>query len=224
MQSILCVEDSPDAVLLLERALAGYRVDFVSSLAEAREPLLRQDYAMILLDLGLPDGTGLDLLVQVKAQARRVPVICISGATDFESKASAFTLGAEDFIMKPFDPREVRLRVDAKFENLRQQSASAGVLQFGTLRCDLETQRVTYGADEKALELTTLEFRILTMLAKNPARVFSRAEILERVWGAQVSVTERAVDVHVSNLRKKLKNTGASVEAVINEGYRFQSA
>lgn len=218
MGRVLCVEDGLDTLAILEATLRGHDLRFARSLREAETALGSGDFFhLVLLDIELPDGSGLDLMTRFAADFEELPVILLTGKTDLSWKAAAFALGAEDFIEKPFAPQELRLRVEAKLRREQRRR----LLHLGTLTCSLDEQRLFKGPQREPVDLTTLEFRIFTLLARTPQKIFTRSEILDRVWGSHVAVTERAVDVHVSNLRKKLEGTGVSIEAVVGAGYRL---
>jgi DNA-binding response OmpR family regulator len=223
MHEILCVEDGKDTRLILEATLKGYQLVFAPTLEAARNHIRSGSFALILLDIHLPDGNGLEFLAEISDVIESTPVVLLTSKTDLPSKASAFSMGADDFIQKPFDPRELKIRVDAKIrrnENLQRQS---NILKAGHLVCHLDEQRVQ-GFDDRGkseISLTTREFKILSLLLRAQNKVFSRAEILDRAWTGDLHVTERAVDVHVSNLRKKISKWGVDIEALVGSGYRL---
>ena len=221
MQKILCVEDAADIAFLLAKLFKTYDVRVAHSLSEARKFLATESFSLILLDIQLPDGSGFDLSAELQDSGKNIPLIFLSAQSDFASKASAFSLGADDYIEKPFDPKELKLRVDAKLRKVQANQASDDSLVIGDVRCVLSEQRIYQQGQTQPIDLTTLEFRLFTLLAKTPQKIFSRSEILERVWGDSISVTERAVDVHVSHLRKKLEATQVTVESVVGSGYRI---
>ena len=223
MRRILCIEDGQDTRLLLEATLRNFEVQFADTLAKASHLLSSRKFALALLDIGLPDGSGLDFLADCPEKFENTPVILLTSSSDFASKVSAFSLGADDFIQKPFDPKELRLRVEAKIRKSEHLRGGHALIRVGNLVCDLFEQRAyPFGRQSNEISLTALEFKILVLLAKAPSKIFSRAEILDRVWGAGQSTTERSVDVHVSNVRKKILVTNVDIEGVIGAGYRLR--
>lgn len=220
MFRILVVDDAPDVVAILEMTLKGYQLTFASSVKQSEEVLAFDQFDLAVLDIELPDGSGLELMASAQNGQSDMAVIFLTGKKDFASKVSAFSLGADDFMVKPFDPKELRLRVDAKLRKKAAKVASQAVLRVGSLTCNLQEQRLIKNSSRDAIELTSLEFRIFHLLAKTPNKIFSRDEILDRVWGNSFAVTDRAVDVHVSNVRKKLNGTDVTIEAIIGTGYR----
>ncbi|CAN5589805.1 response regulator transcription factor [soil metagenome] len=221
MARILCVEDTPEVRLIIQATLSNYQVVFADTMAAALPMIEKDRFDLVLMDIELPDGNGLEIFATTASLLRGVPVFFLTGHLDFASKAAAFSLGADDFIVKPFDPRDLRLRVDSKLRKMQQEGSQTNQMRIGDLVCHLEEQRVVR-SDGTAYDLTALEFRLFYLLAKTPQKIFTRAEILDRVWGQNVSVTDRAVDVHISNLRKKIVGSSVTIEAVVGSGYRIQ--
>ncbi len=222
MMKILCVEDSAETLAILRATFSGHEVHTASTLQTARAQLSSERFSVLLLDIDLPDGNGMDLCAELPDLNKNLPVIFLTGKMDFPSKASAFALGAEDYVQKPFDPKELRLRTEAKARKSQRLQNAARLVQLGEIICNLDEQRVySSKSPKKDINLTGLEFRVLVLLARTPNKVFTRQEIVERVWGDDSDVTERAVDVHVSNLRKKLQLTEIKIEGVIGTGYRI---
>jgi two-component system response regulator ResD len=222
MAKILCVEDAPDTVSILQVLLKDHSPTFVSSVKEARRLLETRNFQLLLLDVNLPDGTGIDLMTQIFSEQKGIDVVFLTGRKDLETKATAFSLGAEDFIAKPFDPIDLKLRIDAKLRKRERSQLEKNQLKSGQLALYLDEHRAVNTVTNQALDLTTLEFRLLALFVRTTQKVFTRLEILDRVWGASVSVSERAVDVHVSNLRKKLTGTGVTISSVVGAGYRLE--
>lgn len=227
MARILLIEDSIDEQRLIARALEPREsVAIASSVAEGLERLGSEPFDLVLLDVGLPDGDGFQLLARMREEERlgETPVVFLSARSGTPDKVLAFALGAEDYVAKPCDPAELRARVQARLRAGRTTAESAAVLRRGDLRLDLASYRATVrsGDTESRLELTPHEFRLLYRLASCEDRVFERGQLLEAVWGPTV-VTERTVDTHVCNLRRKLGRWGACIESVRGVGYRFRS-
>lgn len=222
MFRILCVEDTPEVRLILKATLAAYDLVFAVTMKAALELIEKEKFSLVLMDIELPDGNGLEIVAASTEKMRGVPVFFLTGKQDFASKAAAFSLGADDFILKPFDPRDLKLRVEAKLKKIAEIKFESTLLKIGDLVCHLEEQRLVKSATGEQIDLTALEFRLFYLLAKTPKKVFARNEILDRVWGGTVSVTDRSVDVHISNLRKKLVATSVTIEAVVGSGYRIQ--
>lgn len=218
MHQILCVEDAPEMRLLVETALGVFQVSFATTLAEARAAIDKNRYDLILLDIGLPDGSGLDLLAT--GGLDQMPVIFLTGKGDIGMKASAFSLGADDFIVKPFDPMDLRLRVETRIRKSAAARKAPRTIRCGAVTLRVEEQRLVWGQAGSA-DVTSIEARIFTLLAQTPQKIFSREEILDRVWGHGVSISDRVVDVHISKLRKKISGAGVAIESVTGSGYRI---
>ena len=222
---MLVVEDNAEMRILVEAALDEYQLTFSSSLKEAKEAILLKRHELILLDLGLPDGDGLKFLAELSAQAetKDIPVIILSGKSETVNKVMAFSIGAEDFIAKPFDPLELKARVSAKLRKSEKQHHLAEILRAGDLKIDVLKQKVwiQHNQETESVELTTLEFKLLLNFVRAPERVFTRDYLLNEVWGMNVSITDRTVDTHIGHLRKKLARSRTKIETVIGSGYRF---
>lgn len=221
MKTVLCVEDNREIQILVRAALDQHSVLAVENLKEARRVLKESRVDLLVLDLELPDGDGLDLLAEIEGQW--TPVFILTGKTEISKKVIAFSLGADDFLAKPFDPLELRARANAKFKKMDQATEHQNTLRIRNLTIEIEKQKV-YCSDlgaQGAIGLTSLEFRLLLAFARSPERVFSRQILLDKVWGTDVNITDRTVDTHVNHLRKKLKASAVKIETVLNEGYRL---
>ncbi len=223
MSSILCVEDNPEIQILVEAALDAHQVTLASTLTEAKACLSKQRYDLVILDLELPDGDGMKFLTGLNSSEQATSVFILTGKTETANKVIAFSLGVDDFISKPFDPIELRARVNAKLKKASAASDQKALIKLKDLTIDVEKQRVSIAtkAGPETISLTSLEFRLLLTFARSPDRVFSRAKLLDTVWGSDVAVTDRTVDTHVGHLRKKISASAVKIETVLNEGYRL---
>lgn len=222
---ILLVEDSTEFQKIVARALSHHQLTFAATVDEALDHLSRSAFNLILLDITLPGKNGYTLLSDIQAHRawRKIPIFCLTGKAEVTDKVTAFSLGAEDYIIKPFDPLELRARVDAKLQRIRQNAAEGEVVQQGALRIDFEGHRIHLQSEEGLVELglTQTEFKLLTHLAKRPGQVYSRQQLLLHVWGNSTNVVDRVVDVHIHGLRKKLGPCAAYIKAVLGLGYKF---
>lgn len=211
---------------MIEASLQDYALTFATSLGAARKALQKEKFSLMLLDLGLPDGDGLQFLAEFSGDPRHVdlPVMILSGKSEVSNKVLAFSIGAEDFIAKPFDPLELRARVAARLKKLERKREDVETLRFGDLILDVPKQRVSIQTEQGAefVDLTSLEFRLLHLLARFPERVFSRDFLLNEVWGAAVNVNDRTVDAHIGHLRKKLSHARVKIDTVVGAGYRLR--
>ena len=223
-QKILLIEDEPDIRKTLEYNLSreGFDVVCASSLSEGKNYINTNQFSLILLDLMLPDGSGLDLCRELKTDSDKklTPIIILTAKDDEVDKVVGFELGADDYVTKPFSVRELILRVkavlkrgNAKSENLEVQR------QFGDLVIDVDSHEVY--VDNEPVTLTALEFKLLRQLVDRRGRVQSRDQLLSDVWGYSAEVTTRTVDTHIKRLREKLGAMGKYVQTIRGVGYKF---
>lgn len=212
---VLVVEDESSIAELVELYLkrAGYQVRLAADLASARKALEDPSIALVLLDLTLPDGDGLDFFRTLK---RKVPVIMLTARDDVADKVLGLELGAEDYISKPFSPREIVARVRTVLRRFEPDNADAPIA-VGPLRLDPQSRELT--VNDASVELTRKEFDLLHWLMATPGRVYSREQLLESVWEYGPGVDTRTVDVHVAQLRAKLPGV-CPIKTVRGVGYR----
>lgn len=224
---ILVVEDEADLAELVAFNLreAGHQVTTAGSGATALAELKRARPDLVILDVMLPDVSGLEVCRRIRRDeaTSRVPVIMLTAKGTELDRVVGFEVGADDYVVKPFSPRELVLRVDAI---LRRTSGGAEalderqVIEVGTLSIDVPAHRVTVSGEE--IPLTALEFRLLLDLATRMGRVQSRDALLERVWGYAPGIETRTVDTHVKRLREKLGQGADYIETVRGVGYRMR--
>ena len=222
---ILIIEDEPDIRRNLEYNLGreGFKASSVGSLYEANEKLKSKKFDLILLDLMLPDGSGLDLCKKIKSnsETEATPIIILTAKDDEVDKVVGFELGADDYVTKPFSVRELILRVKAilKRSDTKTKEVVEVERQFGDLKIDVDSHEVH--VDSQLIELTALEFRLLKELVEKRGRVQSRDQLLSEVWGYNAEVTTRTVDTHIKRLREKLGSMGKYVQTIRGVGYKF---
>jgi two-component system phosphate regulon response regulator PhoB len=223
-QKILIIEDEPDIRKTLEYNISreGYEVISASSLSEGREKLESASFSLLLLDLMLPDGSGLDLCRELKQDKSlsSMPVIILTAKDDEVDKVVGFELGADDYVTKPFSVRELILRVKAVLKRGERKSDNMEVQrQFGELKIDVDSHEVF--VNDEQVNLTALEFKLLCQLVDRRGRVQSRDQLLSDVWGYSSDVTTRTVDTHIKRLREKLGDMGKYVQTIRGVGYKF---
>ncbi len=224
-KNILVIEDEPDIRKNLEYNLGreGFIVSSVASLHDAEQKLQNNnDFSLILLDLMLPDGSGLDLCKKTKAnpETETIPIIILTAKDDEVDKVVGFELGADDYVTKPFSVRELILRIKAILKRGQKKEDVLEVgRQFGDLSIDVESHEVQVNNDQ--VDLTALEFRLLRQLVDRRGRVQSRDQLLSDVWGYSSEVTTRTVDTHIKRLREKLGPMGKYVQTIRGVGYKF---
>jgi len=225
MASVLVVEDDRDIREVLRRYLerAGHAVLSTASGAEALGLIVAGGIDLVLLDLGLPDVDGLDVL-RTAHDDHRLPVLVLTARSELTDRITGLRLGADDYVTKPFSPTEVVLRVGAILARTQGTASAADAdrdsFEGGRLVLDRSMRRATIGG--RPLDLTATEWGILAALASVPGRPFSRYELVNRVRGYEFSGYERSIDSHVKNLRHKLGEDAATiVETVVGVGYRL---
>jgi two-component system phosphate regulon response regulator PhoB len=221
---ILIIEDEPDIRKTLEYNISreGYKVVCASSLSNGKEQINSSDFSLILLDLMLPDGSGLDLCREIKSDKDKssTPIIILTAKDDEVDKVVGFELGADDYVTKPFSVRELILRIKAVLKRGAEKKETLEVQrQFGELTMDIDSHEVFVNNEQ--IILTALEFRLLRQLVDRRGRVQSRDQLLSDVWGYSAEVTTRTVDTHIKRLREKLGTMGKYVQTIRGVGYKF---
>ena len=186
---------------------AGYRVRAVGTYAEALASMSASMPDVVVLDLGLPDGDGLDLCRAIREHSNAYVIVASGRSSEFD-KLRGFSLGADDFIVKPFSGRELAARVEALLRRPRADVAEGLPRTFGELVIDPHSRDVTVAG--RPIELTRIEFDLLETMSADPKLVFTREQLLEKVWGPNWFGDDHVVDVHVANLRKKIDIPGRS--------------
>lgn len=233
MAHILIVEDEPAIAESLAYALRrdGFTTTLAPTLADARRALPAA--SLVILDLMLPDGSGFDLIGDVRRSTLAVPIIVLTSRDDEADRVAALETGADDYVTKPFSTREMTARVRAVLRRSATTTTSTPPAQTNSapppaprdeplpLRID-EPSRRAYALGQE-LDLTRVEFDLLACLLGAPGRVFTRAELIDRVWGDGFAITDRTIDSHVKGLRRKVETAGGNpgmIETVRGVGYR----
>ncbi len=221
MHNVLLVEDSSDAFNLVKRALgSSVHLEWAKSLGEASRTLQNKNFDLILLDVMLPDGDGYRLcsILQTDDQLKNVPVIFLTAKNSVSDKLLGFSVGADDFISKPFDGLELKARVDSRLRKRDRERMESDILKLGDVEINKSTQKVQIFENGQAtdVDLTPIEFKLLLFLCKEVNKVYSRDEILNSVWGESIHVYSRSVDTHISKLRKKLGSKASYGSATRN--------
>lgn len=224
MHRVLLVEDNPETRILVKACLDSIDVVEAESLEAGRTSFAAQNFDLLILDLELPDGNGTKFLAELQAneKTKNIPVFILTGKRDTMEKILAFSVGADDFITKPFDPLELKARVQAKLRKIDVNLKQAEEIFYGDVKINIPKQRVWLKGATDPLSLTSIEYRLLLQFVRNPDRIISREKFLDEVWGTKVNVTDRTVDTHIGHLRKKLRGTNLQIETVVGEGYRLK--
>lgn len=223
---ILVVEDEKPIREMIAFGLrrSGYEVSEAEDTSRARARIADRRPDLILVDWMLPDMSGLELTRQLKRdkETKEVPVIMLTARADEHDKVAGLDSGADDYVTKPFSPRELLARIAAVLRRVAPASAEE-IIEFSNLKLDGSSHRVTVG--EQVVSLGPTEYRLLSFFMTHPERVYSRSQLLDRVWGGNVYVEERTVDVHIRRLRKALEGFAVDhyIQTVRGSGYRFST-
>jgi DNA-binding response OmpR family regulator len=224
MASLLIIEDEPDLVKVLSSYLekAGYQVTSAARGDTGLAAWEIQKPDLVILDLNLPGKDGLDVAIEIRRRAN-TPIIMVTARVEEADRLLGLELGADDYISKPFSPREVVARVRAVLRRAGEPSSPARCLQVGNLEVDLDAHTVQRSGE--TLELTPTEFNLLVSLLSQPGRAFSRLQLLDAVQGVAYDGYERTIDAHIKNLRAKIEldpKQPRYIETVFGVGYRFR--
>jgi len=225
-QRIVLIEDEKDIVELVRYNFRkeGFEVASFTSGKEGLEHLRRSPADLVLLDIMLPDLDGFEICKRLRAEdrIRSLPVIFLTAKGEEIDRVLGLEIGADDYVVKPFSPRELVARVKAVLRRQARPAAKLEVIEVPDLRLDSRTQEVTVRG--RSVELSTLEFKLLHFLASHPRRIFNREHLLDEVWGRDRFVTPRTVDVHIRRLREKIEAQAERpqfIHTVRGSGYRF---
>lgn len=224
MERILIVDDDNSINLMMKEALEreGFACGQAYSGSECILRLQMEHYDLVLLDLALPGKTGEEVLREIRETGNRLPVIVVSAKDDLDSKVDVLSIGADDYVTKPFEIKEVTARIRVQLR--KRVETPSDLLKFGGLVMDREHFSVTADGTEVP-KLTRQEFRILELLVQHPTRVYSKDAIYEYAWQEPYVGETKTLDVHMSNLRKKLKQASEReyIETIWGIGYRMKS-
>jgi DNA-binding response OmpR family regulator len=226
---ILVVEDSVEIQLLMSSVLKPIGlVRIAPSVKSGLEEFQTQKFDLIMMDVLLEDGTGFELTEKIRQMpgGKSIPIIFLTSQSHIDDKIRGFDLGAEDYIVKPSDPREIRLRVEARLKKIEaaklQQAGHQKNLTIGNLQLDVPLQKVQLIQENIDLGVTPLQFKILYYLMTRENQVVSRDELISEIWGKNVHIG-RSVDTHINSLRRKLDQYSSCIQGIYGAGYSFQS-
>jgi len=224
MRTILVVDDEPEIVRLVRDYLenAGFAVIGAADGAEALRAARRHHPDLVVLDLNLPGLDGLDVARSLRRE-RETPIIMLTARTEEVDRVAGLELGADDYVTKPFSPREIVARVRAVLRRTDASRATGARISVGDA-ITLDVDRMQATVDGRRVELTATEFQLLAHMARQPGRVFTRAQLLDVVHGVAVDSYERAIDAHVKNIRRKIEADPRSprhLQTVFGVGYRI---
>ena len=224
MSSVLIIEDETDILDLIEYHLkqAGYQVLRATDGGSGLELAIRKRPDLIVLDLMLPVMDGKDVCRSLKSNplTKAIPILMLTARAEEMDRIVGFELGADDYVTKPFSPRELVLRIKAILRRKNSAQEPPKIIQIGELRIDVEKHEVSI--KEKKITLTSTEFKLLLELASNPGRVQKRDRLLDKVWGYTYEGYARTVDTHIRRLREKLGPLEDLIETIRGVGYRLR--
>jgi len=226
-EKVLIVEDEKDIVKMLEYNLKkeGFRVISACDGEDALDLAVREHPDILLLDLMLPGIDGLEVCRSLKKENKTssIPVIMLTAKGQESDKVVGLELGADDYITKPFSPRELIARIKAVLRRAKEKENLPEIFQSGELKVDFA--KISLSVKDKPVELTAKEFELLRTLLKAKGRVLSRDYLLDSIWGYDhaIEIQTRTVDVHIRTLRKKLKSAAKMIVTVKNYGYKFEA-
>jgi two-component system alkaline phosphatase synthesis response regulator PhoP len=223
MAKILIVEDEPGIAFGLESDLQteGYEVAVVRDGAEAVLRARADAFDLILLDVMLPNKDGFEVCRELRHGGMRTPIILLTAKTQEAEKVMGLDVGADDYVTKPFSPRELRARIRALLRRATPENGEE-IYRFGP--CELDLARFELRRDGQRLDTTTTELKLLAALVRQRGRVLTRDRLLDVIWGSGISVTDRVIDNHIVSLRKKIEDEPSAPRYLISVrglGYRF---
>jgi len=223
---VLVVEDEADVANLVKHALergGDAQVDIAATATGALDAVAKAPPDLVVLDLNLPglDGTEVCRLLRARPATATMPIIMLTARTEESDRVLGLDLGADDYITKPFSPRELAARVRAVLRRRSATPLTSAMSMYRGARLVADFDAVLVTVDGEPIRLTRREFELLRCLVENRNRVLSRDRLLARVWGYDQSIEPRSVDVHVGRLRSKLGSAGPQIETVVGLGYRF---
>jgi two-component system, OmpR family, alkaline phosphatase synthesis response regulator PhoP len=223
MSQLLVVEDEQALARLVRDYLerSGFQVRLAGDAALAMQHVANDKPALIVLDLGLPDRDGLDVIRSIR-KTSDTPIIILTARGDESDRIVGLELGADDYMVKPFSPKELVARIRAVLRRIEARPVQDQEIRRGDLLIDIPRMRVTRGSEN--IELTPTEFQLLLAMAREPGRVFTRSHLLDVIHGVVIESYERAVDAHVKNIRRKLEPDTSHrryLLTVHGVGYRF---
>lgn len=224
MNQILLVEDCKEIYQMVVQSTAQVaELTWAKSVEEARIKMSTKNFDLLILDVELPDGNGIEFCSSIQATHSHVSVFFLTGRNNLSEKVLGFSAGAEDYITKPFSPLELKARLESRLRKNKQQVIQLDNYHWKELQISKSRQEVLILENKtyQKVELTSLEFKILMYFALRPGEVIERDKILNDIWGEDIHVYHRSVDTHVSKLRKKLGAVASIVESIHGSGYKF---
>jgi DNA-binding response OmpR family regulator len=224
MSHILVVEDEPTIAFTLQADLAseGYDVTVASTGPDALRLVTTTEFALILLDVMLPGKDGFEVCREIRRRGQRTPIIVLTARTHDAEKVLGLELGADDYVTKPFNPRELRARIKAVLR--RTADDAPEIFSFGDAEVDFGRGEVRRGG--RPIDVSALEFKLITAFIRSRGRLLTRDQLLDAVWGRGIAINDRVIDNHIVSLRRKLEPNPSEPRYLVNVrgmGYRFDA-
>lgn len=225
MKNILLVEDIEEVQILVQSILGSdFNITVASDVDSALQAAETINFDLFLIDVVLPTENGFHLCARLRSNAKTkmTPVIFLTSKSSIQDKIMGFSLGGDDYIVKPFDPMELKIRVQSKLKNTNVYLETEN-LRKGSIKLNIPSQKAFLLKQNEEIELglSPNEFKLLSYFLKHEGQVLTRSRLLDEIWGKKLNVTDRTVDTHIYQLRKKLQDQSQSIESVFGEGYRF---
>lgn len=219
---ILLIEDNSLWHDIVQSALGTcFSLDIAKNVQDTDFYLQNGTYDLFVVELRLPDSDGFDMFKKIRTieRFRETPVVFLTGSDSVEDKVRSFEMGADDYIVKPFQPSEFKARLAARLK--RKHMPAKDVFHLGPFEAFPGTQKICMGTEKKPLNLTAKQFKVLFFLLRNEGRTFSRADILREVWGTQIHISDRTIDSHIYSIRQQLGDLAHCLRSVHGKGYCF---
>jgi DNA-binding response OmpR family regulator len=228
MKRVLLIDSSIEAHNQVTNAIVPeFELVITTTYSEARQKLGKELFSLILLEASLSDGDGFSFCNELKNQdlLKYIPVIFLTHKSSLSDKIRGFKIGADDYVVKPFEPLELSLRIEARLRQAGLRTSEDATIKLGDLTLSIPFQKASLkeGGVEKDLKLTPTEFRLLYYFIKNEGKILTRDQLLATVWNNDVQVLTRTIDKHISTLKKKLASLASSIQSIHGRGYRFYS-
>lgn len=224
MNKVLLIEDCDVTYQTVLNSVGNIaQLSRTRTISEAKNELRQKEFKLIILETELPDGDGIEFCSEIQSSHSHVPVIFLSTKTNLADKVLSFSAGADDYITKPFHPIELRARLEARIRKSTHLSFEADSFKWKELKVIKSRQEVTVLEEdtEAKIDLTSLEYKLLIYFAYRTGDVIHRDQILTDIWGADIHVSHRSVDTHISKIRKKLGPVSHVLESIHGSGYKF---
>jgi DNA-binding response OmpR family regulator len=222
---LLLIDSDQESFFKVKQSILGplVLIDWAKSIQDAEVYLKNSSYDLILLEAQLSDGSGLELCHKIQISSPLIPLFFLTSRTKLSEIILGFSIGADDYILKPFNPQELKARVEARLKKSEVIKFTANQLQWKKLKINKSSQVVSILNENifKKIDLTALEFKLLIYFADRPETVINRDTLLNKIWGENIHVYSRSVDTHISKLRKKLGPVSSMIQSIHGFGYKF---